>query len=138
VNILDQAPGASGGVSVAVPIALAEQNSELLVGAAVADGVGLELAARMLQSTPEELDAAAATSALAEILNMVGGRVQHALTNLGLRATLGLPDENAKHQPDSEAIVMGFGFDSLGGQTQSFEVWISERAVSAEAAAERQ
>jgi two-component system chemotaxis response regulator CheY len=138
VNILDQAAAGHGGLSVAVPVALAEQISELLVGANVADGVGLELAARMLQSAPGELDAAAATSALAEILNMVGGRVQNALTNQGLRATLGLPDENAKHQPDSEAIVMGFGFDSLGGQTQSFEVWISERAVSAEAAAERQ
>lgn len=128
VNILDEPPVVNGGVSVAVPITLADQNTDLLVAASVGDGVGLELAARMLQSTPEELDASAASSALAEILNMVGGRVQHALTNQGLRAHLGLPDEGAKRSLDGESIVMGFGFDSLGGATQSFEVSVSERA----------
>lgn len=133
VTVLENVPvSPDGGLSVAIPIALADQNTDLLVGATVSPATGLELAARMLQSPPEELPSDAASSALAEILNMVGGRVQHGLTNSGLRAHIGLPAVGAAKEPDRDAIMMGFEFESLSGAPQSFAFSISEQESPAE------
>lgn len=128
VNILDGSPDSTGGVGVTVPISLADQRTDLVVAAWVSEAVGLELAARMLQSPPGELQADAVSSALSEIVNMVGARVQQALGNAGLRADIGVPDTASTREADADAIVMGFAFDSLSGALQNFQVSISERA----------
>jgi CheY-like chemotaxis protein len=128
VTVLDEAPAvASEGLNVTVPISLADQNADLLVGATVTSETGLELAACMLQSPTADLPSDAASSALAEILNMVGGRVQHSLTNSGLRAHIGLPAVGAAMAPDRDAITMGFEFETTGKTRQSFAFFISER-----------
>lgn len=130
VNVLEEVPVITTGVGVGVGVALAEQSSELLVGASVTEETGLALAARMLQSAPEDLPEDAATSALAEILNMVAGRILHGLSNAGLRAQIGLPDIGSPKQPDRDAIMMGFEFESLTGEPKSFAFSISEKDSS--------
>jgi CheY-like chemotaxis protein len=128
VNILENPPAVpKTGLSVQVPVTLAEQNADILVGASISEKTGLELAARMLQSPLEELPGDAAQSALAEILNMVGGRVQHGLTANGLRAQIGLPVTGAPNDPTGDTVKMGFGFDSMNGEPQEFTLCISER-----------
>ncbi len=128
VNILETPPVVpKTGVSVQVPVTLSEQNADILVGASISEKTGLELAARMLQSPIDELPGDAATSALAEILNMVGGRVQHGLTANGLRAHIGLPVTGAPTDPVGDTVKMGFGFDSMSGEPQEFTLCISER-----------
>lgn len=122
-------PTPKTGLSVQVPVTLAEQSADILVGASISEKTGLELAARMLQSSLDELPADAAQSALAEILNMVGGRVQHGLTANGLRAHIGLPITGAPGDPIGDTVKMGFGFDSMTGEPQEFTLCISERAA---------
>ena len=132
VNVLDAWPRPEPtSISVAIPITLADQGTDLMVGAVVTDATGRQMAARMLQSPPEDLEADAATSALSEILNMVGGRVQHGLTNSGLRAHIGLPAVGPAKEPDSETISMGFAFEALGGELQQFSFTISEKQTAA-------
>jgi two-component system chemotaxis response regulator CheY len=131
VNILPAPPPhPSDGVSVAVPLTLAEQTTEMVVTATVGEKTGLELAARMMQSPANELPADAASGALGEILNMVGGRVQHALTNHGLRAHIGLPATGKATEAESDAMVLGFAFESLNGELQEFSFSVSEREAS--------
>jgi hypothetical protein len=130
VNILASPPPLpKSGVSVQVPVTLDEQSADILVGASISEKTGLELAARMLQSPIEELSGDAAQSALAEILNMVGGRVQHGLTANGLRAHIGLPVTGAWGDAIGDTVKMGFGFDSMSGEPQEFTLCISERAA---------
>ena len=86
-----------------------------------------------MQSAPEDLPEDAATSALAEILNMVAGRIQHGLTNSGLRAHIGLPDIGSVRPPEPGAIMMGFEFESLTGESKRFSFSISEKAPSPDA-----
>lgn len=129
VNVLDQIPVIAAGIGVGVPITMVEQNTDLFVGASVTEDTGLALAARMLQSAPEDLPEDAATSALQEIMNMVAGRVQHGLTNSGLRAQIGLPEIGTARRPADGAIMMGFEFESLTGESKSFSFSISERAT---------
>jgi CheY-like chemotaxis protein len=133
VNILPVPPTVRDGLNVFVPISIAEQHADLLVGASVSEATGLELAARMLQSPIADLPADAAGSALAEILNMVGGRVQQGLTNHGLRAQIGLPATGGGGAPAEDAITLGFGFDSMAGAPQNFSFSISERESVAQA-----
>jgi CheY-specific phosphatase CheX len=114
-----------------VAVSLADQGADLVVGASVTEETGLALAARMLQATPEDLPEDAATSALAEILNMVAGRVLHGLSNSGLRAQIGLPVIGAPKQPDHDAIMMGFEFEALNGEPKSFAFSITEKDSSA-------
>src|SRR5205085_2949953 len=104
VNILDGSPEDTAGVGVAVPISLADQRTDLLVAAWMSEAVGLELAARMLQSPPGDLPADAVSSALSEIVNMVGARVQQALNNAGLRADIGVPAP-APHREPAPAVT---------------------------------
>ncbi len=128
VNILESPPATpKTGVSVQVPVTLDEQNAEILVGASISERTGLELAARMLQSPIDELPGDAATSALSEILNMVGGRVQNGLTANGLRSHVGLPVTGAPGDAAGDTITLGFGFDSMAGEPQEFALCISER-----------
>ncbi len=137
VNILATPPPVpKSGLSVQVPVTLAEQNADIMVGASISDKTGLELAARMLQSPIEELPSDAAQSALAEILNMVGGRIQQGLTANGLNAQIGTPVTGAPGDPSGDTLKVGFGFDSMTGEPQEFTLCISERvsAVSLDAA----
>ncbi len=137
VNILTTPPAmAKSGVNIAIPISLTEQNAAVLVAASVTEATSLELAARMLQSSTGDLPEDAVTSALSEILNMIGGRVQHGLTNNGLTAQIGLPGPAPTTDPTGDAIVMGFGFESMTGEPQTF--WFCVREQDAAAAAKTQ
>jgi CheY-specific phosphatase CheX len=122
----------AGAINVGVPITLADQGMDLMVAAIVDESTGLALAGRMLQSAPEDLPSDAATSALAEILNMVGGRIQHGLTNSGLRAHIGLPTNGVAKDLDPDAIKMGFAFESLSGELKYFSFSISEKETATE------
>lgn len=136
VNIMTTPPPLpTNGLYVHVPITITDQNADILVGACVSEATGLALAARMLQSPVADLPEDAAGSALGEILNMVGGRVQQALTSHGLRAQVGLPDTSPPCQPMGEGIRLGFGFDALTGEPQQFAFSIAERGSVAQNAA---
>jgi CheY-specific phosphatase CheX len=131
VNILDAPPAAPpDGVSVAVPISLEEQHTDVVVAATVSHATGLALASRMLQSAEADLPEDAASSALAEILNMVGGRVQHGLTSNGIGAHIGLPAVGATAALSPESIVLGFGFEALDGAIREFSFSVSEQESS--------
>jgi CheY-specific phosphatase CheX len=131
VNILTTAPPlAANGVNVGIPLSLAEQNTEVLVTASVSETTGRELAARMMQSPVADLPDDAAHSALAEILNMVGGRVQHGLNGNGLQAQIGLPVAILPTEPKGESIVLGFSFESLDGEPQTFSFSVREQEAS--------
>jgi CheY-specific phosphatase CheX len=128
VNILTEPPPlAVEGVNVGIPLSLADQNTEVLVTASVSEATGRELAARMMQSPVAELPEDAASSALSEILNMVGGRVQHGLNANGLQAQIGLPIAIPPSEPKGESIVLGFGFESMGGEPQTFSFSVREQ-----------
>ena len=71
-----------------------------------------------------------ANSALAEILNMVGGRVQHGLNANGLQAQIGLPIAIPPTEPKGESIMLGFGFESMEGEPQTFSFTIREQDAS--------
>ena len=88
------------------------------------------MASGLLQMAPNELDPGMVEDSLREILNMVAGRVLHGLSNSGLRAQIGLPDIGAPKQPDRDAIMMGFEFESLTGESKSFAFSISEKDSS--------
>lgn len=134
VNILPAPPPTpADGLSVAVPLSLAEQHTEMVVSAIVSQKVGLELAARMSQQPPAELASDAASNSLGEILNMVGGRVQQGLGNHGLSAQIGVPVTGKVVEPDRDAIVLGFCFESLDGELQEFSICIAEQEASATA-----
>jgi len=136
VNILAAAPSPpADGVSLYVPITVTEHNADILVGAAVGHATGLALAGRMLQSPPEDLPDDAASSALAEILNMVSGRVQHGLNSHGMRAQIGLPTPAPMGQGAGDDIRFGFGFDSMEGEPQEFSISIAEREIQVSLAA---
>jgi CheY-specific phosphatase CheX len=131
VSILDAPPPAPpDGVSVAVPISLDDQRTDVVVAAVVSHATGLALASRMLQSAEADLPDDAASSALAEILNMVGGRVQHGLTSNGLRAHIGLPAVGGAVTLSPESIVLGFGFEALDGAIREFSFSVSEQESS--------
>lgn len=136
VNILAAPPPPpADGVSLYVPITVTEHNADILVGASVGPATGLALAGRMLQSSPEDLPDDAASSALAEILNMVSGRVQHGLNSNGMRAQIGLPTPAPMGHGNAEEIRFGFGFDSMEGEPQEFSISIAEREAQVSLAA---
>jgi len=131
VNILAVPPPlAVDGVNVGIPLSLADQNTEVLVTASVSEQAGRELAARMMQSPVADLPDDAAHSALAEILNMVGGRVQHGLNGNGLQAQIGLPAAIPPSEPKGESIVLGFSFESMDGEAQTFSFSVREQEAS--------
>lgn len=131
VNILAVPPPlAADGVNVGIPLSLADQNTEVLVTASVSEHAGRELAARMMQSPVTDLPDDAAHSALAEILNMVGGRVQHGLNGNGLQAQIGLPAAIPPTEPKGESIVLGFSFESMDGELQTFSFSVREQDAS--------
>ena len=80
-----------------------------------------------MQSPVADLPDDAAHSALGEILNMVGGRVQHALNGNGLQAQIGLPIAIPPTEPKGESIMLGFGFDSMDGEPQIFSFSVREQ-----------
>lgn len=136
VNVLAEAPASPpDGVSLFVPITIAEQNADILVGACVSHATGLALAGRMLQSPKEDLPEDAASSSLAEILNMVSGRVQHGLNSNGMRAQIGLPTPSVPGLGSDDDMRFGFAFDSLEGEPQEFSISIAERETQVSLAA---
>lgn len=136
VNVLAEVPAApADGVGLCVPITVSEQSADILVGASVSQATGLALAGRMLQSPPADLPDDAASSSLAEILNMVSGRVQHGLNSNGMRAQIGLPAPLVPGQASADDITFGFAFDSLEGEPHEFAISISERETQVSLAA---
>jgi CheY-specific phosphatase CheX len=131
VNILTEPPPmVADGVNVGIPLSLADQNTEVMVTASISEHAGRELAARMMQSPVADLPEDAASSALSEILNMVGGRVQHGLNGNGLQAQIGLPLAIQATEPKGESIVLGFGFESMSGEMQTFSFSVREQEAS--------
>jgi two-component system chemotaxis response regulator CheY len=113
-----------------ISILLADHESDLHITLCANDKAAQEIARRMLQVEGTDLSSEEVQSSIAEIANMVGGRIQNGLSDRGVPAQIGLPMAASQTAPlqrvPEDIIRIGVEFPAADGCVLTLGVTLFE------------